>query len=763
MLSAFAIILIIGLAVGGDFLTFGGKFEFKRCIFSLRFLKKLIFQSVVSILLFMAVYHDYFVILNMSWYKLLMLGGIAIGVVLVSVLFTALKDSKSSKIWYAAIICLVCVVAAETFLFNSRAIQSHEYDRVEVLSLGNITSSGKGENGSYHINKGKTAVFEVTDISSEIKNLHLDIVMVNDKGEQIPYSVKIEATDKANELYITSMPSRKVYSGTSSEYVPMQLRGVSDKLKITITPDSSVEADMYVRDISLNTPKPFAFDMARMLMIFALAFLFYLISPASPAHDRKLNEKGKWYSGTTALVITLEIMMIFAIIASSSHYLELIAKHQAQYQQLAESFLNGKLYLEQEVPQFLLDMENPYDYALRRAQGQAYYWDAALFGGHYYVYFGVVPCLLTYLPYYVLTGQHLSNDISLFIFAIFFIIGCFSFIKQVIKRYFPDSKISYVSYLIISLLVVNGSGLLFMASYADMYSVPIMAALAFTSCGLALWLSALNNKRARVFKLALGSLCMALVAGCRPNLLLFSALAIPFFIAEVIKAIKEKKIFDRVSIKNTLAFAIPYVVVAAGIMWYNYARFGSPFDFGSNYNLTTNDMTSRGFVWDRMFPAIYSYLFQLPKMTASFPFIRYADFDTTYMGVTIRESTYGGIFSYSPLLWLIFVIPFVKDVLKKSRVYAPVLILTAIGFITPLLDAQFAGILQRYFADFSLMLYLAATLILLALINHFKEEKHRKVVHRALFVCAIAMFVYQSTLVMRTVDMVNFLPYMFWY
>lgn len=763
MLLAFGIILIFGLAVGGELLVSGGKVSFKGAVLSLGFLKRFIFQLVASILIFMAVDHDYFAIFNVTWYKLLVLGGIALCVVLLSVLFTALKASKSSKIWYVALICLICALASETLLFNSRAIQSHEYEKVDVLSSGNVGASSRGEDGSYHINKGKTATFETTDISLEIKNLYLNIVMVNDKGEQIPYSVKIEATDNANELYISSMPSRKVYSGTTSEYIPMQLRGISDKLKITITPDSSVAADMYVGGISVNTPKPFDFDMARALLIFALAFLLYLISPASPAHKYKVNEKGKWYSGMTGLVIALEVLMIFAIIASSSHYLELIAKHQAQYQQLAESFLNGKLYLEEEVPEWLLEMQNPYDYALRRAQGKAYYWDAALFGGHYYVYFGVVPCLLTYLPYYVMTGQHLSNDIALFIFAILFIIGCFAFIKQAIKRYFPQSKISYVSYIIISLLVVNGSGLLFMASYADMYSVPIMAALAFTACGLALWLSALNDKRARVFKLSLGSLCMALVAGCRPNLLLFSALAIPFFIAEVIKAIKEKKWLERVSVTNALAFAIPYIVVAAGIMWYNYARFGSPFDFGSNYNLTTNDMTSRGFVWDRMFPAIYSYLFQLPKMTASFPFIRYADFDTTYMGVTIRESTYGGIFSYSPLLWLIFVIPFIKEILKKSKVYAPVLILTAIGFITPLLDAQFAGILQRYFADFSLMLYLAATLILLALINHFKEEKHRKVVHRALFVCAIAMFVYQSTLVMRTVDMVNFLPYMFWY
>lgn len=763
MLLALAIFIFTCLTAGEECLLRGRELGLKRSILRLGFAKKFAIQLLAVIVLFSAINYNFFAILNMSWYKLLVFFGISLCITLISLcLSRSKKGEEASRVWWAALICIICVLSSEIFIFNSRAIQSHEYETLELLSKGQVSASEKTGNNSYHIEKGTTAKFEVTDFSTEIKNIFIDITLTDKKGEEIPYTVKIEATDKANELYITSMPTRKIFGDTSLEYIPMQLRGESDKLRITITPDSSVEADMQVRHISVNTPRPFEFNLVRVLLVFAIAFLLYLISPASPAYKKNLKIS-KWPFSTTALIIILEILVIFLIISSSSHYLELLAKHQAQYQQLSESFLDGKLYLNEEVPEWLLEMENPYDYALRRAQGKTYYWDAALYGEHYYVYFGVVPCLLTYLPYYVITGEHLSNDISLFMFAILFIIGCFSFVKQLIKRFFPESGISYISYLIISLLLVNGSGLLFMASYADMYSVPIMAALAFTVCGLALWLAALNEKKGRVFKLALGSLCMALVAGCRPNLLLFSALALPFFVGEVIDAFKEKRQLAKTSIINALAFAIPYIVVAAGIMWYNHARFGSIFDFGSNYNLTTNDMTSRGFMWERMLPAVYSYLFQLPKMTATFPFIRYADFDTTYMGVTIRESTYGGIFAYSPMLLLIFFIPKVKDILKKYRVYAATLILTAIGIITALLDAQFAGILQRYFADFSLMLYMAAAFILLALINHFKEEKHRYFIRAGLMVCAVAMVVYQGALVMRTYDITGILPYLFWY
>ena len=762
MLLALGIILIIGLAIGGEYLLDRENFKFKRNIMSFAFAKKLIMDLLTSAILLMAVNYDFFAVLDMTWYKLLIFVGIGLCVVLISVFFVIFKSKKDmGKVLFAAWICLFCVLASEIFIFNSRAIQSYEYQEVELKHLGKVSYSEKVDGDVYHINEKTSARFEATDISLDIKNLFVGIGVVNSKGEAIPYTVKIEATDNANALYITSIPSRTVYSG-SSQYIPMQLRGTSDKLRITITPDSSVEAQMYVHSITANSPKPFDFNVGRMTLIFAIAFLLYLISPSSPAHKIKMSNSGGQFC-MTAIVAALEILMIFLIISSSSHYLNIISKHQAQYQELACSFLNGHLYLEEEVPQFLLEMENPYDYALRYSQGKYFYWDAALYNGHYYVYFGVVPCLLTYLPYHMLTGKDLPNDIALFIFATLFIISCFVLVKQVIKRYFPNISISYISYLIISLLIINGSGLLFMASYADMYSVPIMAALAFTVCGLSLWLSALNNKKLRVVKLALGSLCMALVAGCRPNLLLFSALAIPFFLGEVVLAYKEKRIFKKTSVTNALAFALPYIVVAAGIMWYNYSRFDSPFDFGANYNLTTNDMTSRGFVWDRMLPAAYSYLFQLPKMTATFPFVRFADFDSSYMGVTIRESTYGGIFAYSPLLLLIFVIPFIKKMLKKDKVYAPILILAVIGIVTPLLDAQFAGILQRYFSDFSLMLYLSAVMILLTIINNVKGEKHRYIIRIGLFICVITMTIYQSALIMRVGQISDVLPYLFWY
>ena len=75
---------------------------------------------------------------------------------------------------------------------------------------------------------------------------------------------------------------------------------------------------------------------------------------------------------------------------------------------------------------------------------------------------------------------------------------------------------------------------------------------------------------------------MALIAGCRPQLLLVIFTAIPIFWNTVFK---DRKLFSKSSIANTLLFVVPIAVFALFMFHYNYARFGSPTDFGATYIL----------------------------------------------------------------------------------------------------------------------------------------------------------------------------------
>ena len=168
----------------------------------------------------------------------------------------------------------------------------------------------------------------------------------------------------------------------------------------------------------------------------------------------------------------------------------------------------------------------------------------------------------------------------------------------------------------------------------------------------------------------------------------------------------------------------PYVVVAVGLLGYNHARFGSLFDFGANYNLTVNDMTKRGMNVGRLAPALFAYFLQPPCASGVFPFIQPAPFDTTYLGQTIKEVTFGGILACLPVLWILPFAPRILRLRMKARstrtIMGVIVVLLVSGVAVALLDAEMAGILQRYYADFGFM-FLAAAVLLAFVVNENLE------------------------------------------
>ena len=228
------------------------------------------------------------------------------------------------------------------------------------------------------------------------------------------------------------------------------------------------------------------------------------------------------------------------------------------------------------------------------------------------------------------------------------------------------------------------------------------------------WLLAANQPAEKLlsrilFHLALGNLCMAFVAGCRPQMVLFAALCLPIFWQ---RYLREKRLFAaKLGITEAVAFVLPVVLVAIGLMWYNAARFGSPFDFGANYNLTSNDMTRRGFSVGRTAPAVLTFLFGIPGVQAVFPYLTATKMQTNYMGLTITELFYGGAFACLPLLWGLASLPLARRRLAAKRdLRTFVVVVLAAMLVLAVLDCQMAGMLYRYQSDWLGPLLLAAAM-----------------------------------------------------
>lgn len=107
----------------------------------------------------------------------------------------------------------------------------------------------------------------------------------------------------------------------------------------------------------------------------------------------------------TLAVLFVTIMICTIPMSFSPIWNGTIPGHRNQYEKMAESILNGHLYLEYEdIDQRLVSMKNPYDPRAREEAGVYYHWDHAYYKGQYYMYFGIVPVFLLFLPYRILTG-----------------------------------------------------------------------------------------------------------------------------------------------------------------------------------------------------------------------------------------------------------------------------------------------------------------------------------------------------------------------
>ena len=318
-------------------------------------------------------------------------------------------------------------------------------------------------------------------------------------------------------------------------------------------------------------------------------------------------------------------------------------------------------------PAAMAELENPYDTAARQAAAPDALWDVAYYNGRYYVYFGIVPCLLFQLPFEALTGiRDLPPALPMILLAWLYILAVFGFVKQAARRWFPQA--SAAAYLLTAAGAASGTQIYYLLHRPSVYEYAILCGATFVLWALWQWLCAANTpvkrRKALTFHLAFGSLCMALVAGCRPQMVLFAALALPILWP---RYITEKRLCTRRGAGEAAAFILPVVLVAVGFMWYNAARFGSPFDFGANYNLTSNDMTRRGFAVGRIAPAAVTFLAGIPGVQTVFPYLTATRMQTNYMGLTITELYYGGAFACLPLLWGLAALPLARRRLGSCR------------------------------------------------------------------------------------------------
>ncbi len=423
-----------------------------------------------------------------------------------------------------------------------------------------------------------------------------------------------------------------------------------------------------------------------------------------------------------------------------------IPDHRNQYEKMADAILDGHLYLDYDVDQGLLDMENPYDPDARRNLGVHYHFDHAFYKGKYYMYFGVAPVFLTFIPYKLITGHSLTTYHATQIYVGTFIIGVFALFYLICKLFYKDFKFYF--YLlcasIFSLLCVW-----YAVGAPALYCTAITAGLCLAIWSVYFFVKAVYDDvslNKSILFAFLGSLFGALTFACRPPIGLINILVIPLLITYLKKHKLNKELFGKLVVA-----ALPYFVIAALLMMYNYVRFDNPFEFGQTYQLTIADQHNYGSIFSnidlgRLFKNVGIYFLEISPPLNHFPYVNY-----------------GGILLNFPILLfpyiMIFDGNFVKRI-KEKKIWPLYLCLLGLPILIIVVDSLFSPFpLERYRMD---VYYIMIISTFISICNSDLEFGKNKI-YKIAFIILLILTLVKIVLLFLVPNDYNFTSYYHWF
>jgi len=575
-------------------------------------------------------------------------------------------------------------------------------------------------------------------------------VTVHTSGPVQMLSGNIGICDEASAYNTVGAGSFQVNPGgqESSFTVPLNSRGDLSRLRITFTevPNTPV----FLLSVVLNEQLPLQIHALRLLFLFGLFFVLLSVfrfrlydreyCPEKPSH-RLLN--------LGALVFCLFISCCILYGSRSDHAYLKPYPTQAEirssawivdaYMQQLDAFEKGQVELDLDINPKLEHLDNPYDKGERDSKQIIHHADRAYYNGKYYSYFGLAPLFTVYYPVYWMTGMLPTEALSSSLLAIFAIISIFAAIQGLLLLFKP--RVNLLLFLVGEIAVVCGSFLYLLQSSLTFYYLPPLSAIGWMAAFIAFssfaCLSQTGAKRIILF--ALSGIAVVMLVLSRPNsLLLAIAFAAPLFLWVLFD--KQRSLPQK--LQSAVPFLIPVLIGGAAIMYYNYIRFDSPFEFGTSYQLTMNDIRYNKLTFhiEHVSSMLYHYFLEPFASIENFPFLTLAYDPCLNFGNYLYQTYSVGLFAM-PLNLGVFLAGFTfrskekKDSLKKwmyGLLFSGVLLLAYLNF-------EVAGIHIRYVCDLSLIFSLVAFLLILEHI-HFDQTKSARILYAiALCFCLITI------------------------
>ena len=425
------------------------------------------------------------------------------------------------------------------------------------------------------------------------------------------------------------------------------------------------------------------------------------VSPSSPF--RSARGERQLIGGVVLAVIWLHL---FSSWEAAAKWFD---QRPDAYNLVTAGWIRGQLALPIEPHPELLKLENPYD-PVQNAPYRVH--DASLFRGKYYMYFGAGPVAFLLTPWRVLTGTYLTQALATGLFASLSFLVSTALFLRLRRRYWPKAGTGAVVGGVLTLGL--GSAGLQLAQSADFYPVPIACAAACGLAGLYALARAVGPKGFSAAWLAVASGAWGAALASRPNSIL-AAMVLGAPLLAIFAGLRAQRVTFARAAGQAAATGVPVVVIGLALLWHNWGRFDSPFEFGMKYQLAGEIFTQKQFLSLGNFVVhFYDYLLSPAAWSRYFPFFQPS-----------AAQPYG-VLLVMPVLWLMAAVPAALRV--AARPGEALWVLRVVGLAAAGVTAMvflFFGVTHRYYGDFLPFLLLLAAVGLVGLDAKWRAARGR--------------------------------------
>lgn len=665
-----------------------------------------------------------------------------------TILYLICRKKKSHTLKFSAkLLCIAVLLEFTVFQYPSYRLIFGNYHHktlyVSDAEFGNCQYNESAGGIELHGTDEINLVYR--DINARVGTVHVNVKYPDDDESQC-FNFFADMTDETGYYYRMKIIDSQFISGSEhSCYSMVHLSGETGTARFRFS-GLDEENSCVIESIELNKKIPFDVIYLRVLIIVLFGTFIYYICAKPTAVCSLVHVKRKFCNIALIVVTSVAVCCITCMVISKIPQGELLNRFRLTEgdqltQELVLAFENGQVNLLDMPDEKLLEMENPYDTGSRYYNNVPALWDRVLYNGKYYSYYGIAP-LIIFLPYHLITGYFFPTDIAVMIFSCVGIVFLALFYDKLVKRWFD--KIPVIMYISGLVILLASCGIWFSAGRPKFYECAISSGFACVTIG-AYFL--IKSEKVKLLNTTVSSVLFGLAVMCRPTLALYVICVCVYHILSIKRV--NKKIFYLIS-----AF-LPIIIIGAVQMWYNYARFGSVFDFGIQYSLTVNDFTHTEFHVHQMLIGVYNFILASPAFIPEYPFVTTPFSQLGINGYYFNDTgnSSGILFSSLTAFAYIFSIKALKNLPDwKSRLKSLILIgLPCVIMPMIIVCASWeSGYSVRYLADFSWQVVCGSLIIIF--FNHIRSGKY--IVKK--FSCIAIGLICVYTVIVNGIQIYNF-------